>query len=148
MAQKTPGAPVPTTNFNNLYGQNICPQEKKSFPGVVEYFEKQKLPLLNCDWEQSAKIILMSRVNEHISNDLVRQFPLNFTYAAAPIPIGNHCISIYESQFSAPMLYRFPFTCNLNGEPKIEQMAPNGNHQIVNNSITWHTPFSWFFDAI
>ena len=71
----------------------------------------------------------------------VRQFPLNFTYAATPIPIGNHYVSIYESQFSAPMLYRFLFTYNLNGEPKIEQIDPNGNHQIVNNSLPWHTPF-------
>ncbi|MGN0873507.1 MAG: hypothetical protein ACI4UV_20140 [Victivallales bacterium] len=39
------------------------------------------------------------------------------------------------------MLYRFPFTYNLNAEPKIEQIDPNGNHQIVNNSLPWHTPF-------
>ena len=143
MAQKTPGAPAPIRDDNNLYGQNVCPMEKKSFQKIAESFSNQNLPLLKCDWEQSAKIILMSRVNEHISNDLVRQFPLNFTYAAAPIQMGNHCVSIYESQFSAPMLYRFPFTYNLNAEPKIEQIFQDGTRQVVNNSLPWHTPFSF-----
>lgn len=63
MAQKTPGAPEPIRNDNNLYGQNICPMGKKSFQEVAESFSNQNLPLLKCDWEQSAKIILMSRVN-------------------------------------------------------------------------------------
>ncbi len=143
MAQKTPGAPDPIRNDNNLYGQGICPMEKKSFQDVAESFSNQRLHLLNCNWEQSAKIILMSRVNEHISNDLAQRYPQNSIYSEIPIQIGNHCVSLYETQYFASMLYRFPFTYNLNGEPKIEQTNPNGNHQIVNNSLPWRTPFSF-----
>ena len=65
MAQKTPGAAS--------YRQNICPSEKMLFAKVAEDFSKQKLTLLNCDWKQSAKIIQMSRVNERLSNILIRE---------------------------------------------------------------------------
>ena len=67
MAQKTPGASIPITN----YRRNICPSEKMLFAKVAEDFSKQKLTLLNCDWKQSAKIIQMSRVNERLSNILI-----------------------------------------------------------------------------
>ena len=60
-----------------LYDRQITGKKfktvKKSFQEVAESFSNQSLHLLNCDWEQSAKIILMSRVNEHISNDLVQR---------------------------------------------------------------------------
>ena len=68
MAQKPAGASIPITN----YGRNICPSEKMPFEKVAEDFSKQKLTLLNCDWEQSAKIIQMSRVNERLSDTLIR----------------------------------------------------------------------------
>lgn len=68
MAQKPAGA-IPITN----YGRNICPSEKIHFEKVAEDFSKQKLILLNCDWEQSAKIIRMSHVNERLSNQLYQQ---------------------------------------------------------------------------
>ena len=71
MAQKPAGASIPITNTN--YRRNICQSEKIPFEKVAEDFSKQKLTLLNCDWKQSAKIIQMSRVNEHLSNLLYRQ---------------------------------------------------------------------------
>ena len=71
MAQKPAGASILITNTNCR--RNICPSEKVPFEKVAEDFSKQKLTLLNCDWEQSARIIQMSRVNEHLSNLLYRQ---------------------------------------------------------------------------
>ena len=69
MVQETPGAAN--------YRRNICPSEKTPFEKVAETFSKQKLSLLNCDWRQSAKIIQISRANEHLSNLLYQKMQFN-----------------------------------------------------------------------
>ena len=112
MAQKTPGAAS--------YRQNICPSEKMLFAKVAEDFSKQKLTLLNCDWKQSAKIIQMSRVNERLSNILIRD--QQNTPFPKPIQIGDYWVSVNKNSQPIITCYRFPFTYNFREELVIAQV--------------------------
>ena len=97
MAQKPAGASILITNTN--YRRNICPSEKVPFEKVAEDFSKQKLPLLNCDWEQSARIIQMSRVNERLSNQLYQQ---NTNPLSGPTRLGWRILPRWDSPGEYP----------------------------------------------
>lgn len=133
MAQKTPGASIPITN----YRRNIYPSEEIPFEKVAEDFSKQKLTLLNCDWEQSARIIRMSRVNERLSNQLYQQ---NTNQPLGSV-LGNYHVSINNVLQPVTALCRFPFTYNFNEELVISQVDQYGNYQLVTLPRLRHTPF-------
>ena len=135
MAQKPAGASIPITNTN--YRRNICQSEKIPFEKVAEDFSKQKLTLLNCDWEQSARIIQMSRVNERLSNQLYQQ---NTNQPLGSV-LGNYHVSINNVPQSVTALCRFPFTYNFNEELVISQVDQYGNYQLVTLPCLRHTPF-------
>ena len=135
MAQKTPGASIPITN----YRRNICPSEKMLFAKVAEDFSKQKLTLLNCDWKQSAKIIQMSRVNERLSNILIRD--QQNTPFPKPIQIGDYWVSVNKNSQPIIMCYRFPFTYNFREELVIAQDIQDGKRLPVTLPCLKHTPF-------
>lgn len=102
MAQKPAGASIPITNTN--YRRNICQSEKIPFEKVAEDFSKQKLTLLNCDWEQSARIIQMSRVNERLSNQLYQQ---NTNQPLGSV-LGNYHVSISDVPQALTVLCHLP----------------------------------------
>ena len=135
MAQKPAGASISITNTN--YRRNICLSEKMPFEKVAEDFSKQKLTLLNCDWEQSARIIQMSRVNERLSNQLYQQ---NTNQPLGSV-LGNYHVSINNVPQSVTALCRFPFTYNFNEELVISQVDQYGNYQLVTLPSLRHTPF-------
>ena len=135
MAQKPAGASIPITNTN--YRRNICLSEKIPFEKVAEDFSKQKLTLLNCDWEQSARIIQMSRVNERLSNTLDQQ---NISFPK-PIQIGDYWVSVNKNSQPLTTCHRFPFTYNFNEELVISQVDQYGNCQLVTLPYLRHTPF-------
>ena len=133
MAQKPAGA-IPITN----YGRNICPSEKVPFEKVAEDFSKQKLPLLNCDWEQSARIIQMSRVNERLSNQLYQQ---NTNPLSGPTRLGNYNVSISDVPQALTVLCHFPFTYSFSESLMVSQVNQGGNYLAVTLPRLQHTPF-------
>ena len=133
MAQKPAGA-IPITN----YGRNICPSEKVPFEKVAEDFSKQKLPLLNCDWEQSARIIQMSRVNERLSNQLYQQ---NTNPLSGATRLGNYNVSISDVPQALTVLCHFPFTYSFSENLMISQVDQGGNYLAVTLPRLQHTPF-------
>ena len=135
MAQKPAGASIPITNTN--YRRNICLSEKIPFEKVAEDFSKQKLTLLNCDWEQSARIIRMSHVNERLSNQLYQQ---NTNQPLGSV-LGNYHVSINNVLQPVTALCRFPFTYNFKEELVISQVDQYGNYQLVTLPCLRHTPF-------
>ena len=134
MAQKTPGASIPITN----YRRNICPSEKMLFAKVAEDFSKQKLTLLNCDWKQSAKIIQMSRVNERLSNQLYQQ---NTNPLSEPTCLENYNVSISDVPQALTVLCHFPFTYSFSENLMISQVDQGGNYLAVTLPRLLHTPF-------
>lgn len=129
MAQKPAGASIPITN----YGRNICPSEKMPFEKVAEDFSKQKLTLLNCDWEQSAKIIQMSRVNERRSDTLIRD-QQNIPFSK-PIQIGDYWVSANKNSQPLTTCHRFPFTYSFREELVIAQRYSRRKTFACNSSL-------------
>ena len=136
MAQKPAGASILITNTN--YRRNICPSEKVPFEKVAEDFSKQKLPLLNCDWEQSARIIQMSRVNERLSNQLYQQ---NTNPLSGPTRLGNYNVSISDVPQALTVLCHFPFTYSFSESLMVSQVNQGGNYLAVTLPRLQHTPF-------
>lgn len=136
MAQKPAGASISITNTN--YRRNICLSEKMPFEKVAEDFSKLKLTLLNCDWEQSAKIIQMSRVNERLSNQLYQQ---NTNPLSGPTHLGNYNVSISDVPQALTVLCHFPFTYSFSESLMVSQVNQGGNYLAVTLPRLQHTPF-------
>ena len=136
MAQKPAGASIPIRNTN--YRRNICQSEKIPFEKVAEDFSKQKLTLLNCDWEQSARIIQMSRVNERLSNQLYQQ---NTNPLSGATRLGNYNVSISDVPQALTVLCHFPFTYSFSESLMVSQVNQGGNYLAVTLPRLQHTPF-------